>query len=53
MSLGYKLIIHLRASEAGREIKAMAEFARRSIGQRTRWARVKIAAIATTGRAKP
>jgi len=51
MSLGYRIIIQLRAWAARNEIKKMAESGRRSVGQQTRWDRAKVAAIAT-GRRK-
>lgn len=50
MSLGYAFLINLRASEAKREIKVLSQAARRSIGQSTRWARVKVAAINKRGK---
>lgn len=37
-------LIDRLAAKASAEIKAMAESARRSIGQRFRWARVRLAA---------
>ena len=37
--------IDLAAHRALREIRAMAEHARRSLGQRIRWARTRVAAV--------
>lgn len=49
MTLGHRFIAQLRASEAKTEIRQMGEFARRSIGQSIRWARVKLATPTTNG----
>lgn len=42
----YRDAIDLAAHRAMREIRAMAEFARRSLGQRIRWARTRVAEAA-------
>ena len=43
MSLGHAFLIHLRAAEARKEIAALAEHARRCLGQSIRRAREKLA----------